>query len=379
MYVAYRFRLYPNKKQQEQINKTLGCCRFVYNHYLAKRIDLYKNEGKNLTFYQCGKDLTNFKNRSEFKWLNEVERCALENSLRDLDSAFTNFFREIKKGNKEYGFPKFKKKNNYKQSYRSNNRWGGTNRLIPTIEIKNNKIKLSKLGWVKFAKSRDFVGKIINSTINKAPSGKYFISICVDTTKEKLPENNNKIGIDLGIKTFGTTSNGEIIENPKFLSKQEKRLKMLSRRLSKKKKGGNNYNKARIKLAKLHEHIKNQRVDFLQKLSTKLINENQVICLEDLNIEDMKQKYNFAKSIEDVALYKFRLILNYKANWYGRTVLYVDRYFPSSQLCNNCGYKNPEIKDLNIREWDCPQCNTYHNRDLNAAINILREGLKQIF
>jgi putative transposase len=377
LYVAYKFRLYPNQKQRIQINKTLGCCRFIYNYYLAKRIDIYQNEHKDLSYYDCAKDLTIFKRNKDVEWLNEIERNALDKSLEDLDCAFKNFFRELKKGNKNHGYPKFKKKHNDKQSYRTSNTYGSNKARTPTIEVRNNKIKLPKLSWTKFSRSRDCIGKIINATITKTPSNKYFVSIVIDTTKEELPTTINKIGIDLGVKCFGTTSDGEVIENPKHLSKLEKRQKMLTRRLSRKQKGSKNRDKAKIKLAKLNEKIRNQRTDFLQKLSTKFINENQIICLEDLNVSGMLSKHNLAKSIQDVSLYQFRLMLDYKAKWYGRTIYYVDQFFPSSQLCHVCGYKNPDIKNLDIREWDCPQCGRYHNRDVNAALNILNEGLKQ--
>jgi putative transposase len=234
------------------------------------------------------------------------------------------------------------------------------------------------LGWTKFARSRSCIGKIVNATISRTSSNKYFVSILLNTTIEKLPDNSNQIGIDLGVKCFGTTSDGEVINNLKFLKGLEKRQKTLSRRLSKKQKGGKNYNKARIKLARLHEHIKNQRIDFLHKLSTNIVNENQVIVLEDLDVSDMLEKKKMSKSIQDVSLYEFRIMLSYKASWYGRKLFFVNRYFPSSQLCSNCGYKNPKVKNLDVREWVCPQCNSNHDRDVNAAINILNEGLKQV-
>jgi len=387
LYITYKFRLYPNNKQKIQINKTLGACRWIYNFYLHSRITIYKLYKINFTYFKCSKELTewkNDKNIDSFKWLNEIARDALDNSLQDLDNAFNNYFREIKKGNKEYGFPKFKKKHDYPQSYRSNVTYGGkvkkNGEKVPTIDIKGNKIKIPKLGWVKFIKSRTFIGKIVNVTITKTASREYFISILVDTLKEQLPKIDKKIGIDLGVKTFGTTSDGKVIENPKFISKYEKRIKMLNRRLSKKQKGGKNYQKARIKLAKLHEYIKNQRLDFLHKTSTRLINENQVICLGSLDVSDMLQKGSncLAKSIQNVSLYEFKLMMDYKAKWYGRAVLYINRYFPSSQICHDCGFKNPLVKDLNIRKWTCPNCNEHHDRDINAALNILCEGLKQI-
>jgi putative transposase len=387
MYITYKFRLYPNQKQTIQINKTLGACRWVYNFYLHSRITIYDIYKINFNYFKCSKELTEWKNDKsidKFQWLNEIARDALDNSLQDLDNAFNNYFREIKKGNKSYGHPKFKRKHDYPQSYRSNITYSGkvkkNGERVPTIDIKDNKIKIPKLGWVKFVKSKDFIGKIQNVTITKTASREYYISILVDTIKEQLPKIDKQIGIDLGVKTFGTTSDREVIENPKILSKYEKRIKMLSRRLSKKKKGGKNYQKARIKLAKLHQYIKNQRLDFLHKTSSRLINENQIICLESLDVSDMLNKQNnaMAKATQNVSLFEFRRILEYKAKWYGRTIKYIDQYFPSSQICHDCGYKNPEVKNLNIREWTCPNCGEHHDRDVNAALNILHEGLKQI-
>jgi putative transposase len=377
MYMGYRFRLYPNQKQQTQINRTLGCCRFVFNYYLAEDIKRYKNKEKHWSNFDCSKDLTNLKKQPEVQWLNEVSRSALDKSLGDLNEAFLNFFREQKKGNMKWGFPKFKKKHDYKQSYSISNNYSSKECHTPLIDIKGDKIKIPKLGWTKFVKSRDCIGKIINITVSKSPSNKYFISIILNTTKEKLSETKNKIGIDLGIRNFGATSNGELINNPRFYEKSENKLKRLSHQLSKKKKGGKNYNKTRIKLAKLHEHIKNQRTNFLHRLSTKLIHENQMICLEKLDIRNMLEKHWFSKQLQDVSWYEFQMMLNYKANWYGRQVIYVDLDFPSSQLCSNCEHKNEEL-GMEIIKWVCPQCNTKHDRDLNAAKNILQEGLRKI-
>jgi putative transposase len=365
---AYKYRIYPNKQQIELINKTIGCCRFVFNYYLSTKIELYKSEQKSLTYNSCANDLKNLK--IQYNWLKEVDSISLQQSLKDLDKAYQNFFRRVKQGETP-GFPKFKSKKNSKQSYR-------TQYINNNIQIINNKIKIPKLGMVKFANSRSFNGKINSCTISKTNIDKYFVSILIEEQIQELISTNNYIGFDLGLKEFLITSDKEVINNPKILFQYENKLVKLQRQLSRKKIGSNRYKKHSKKIAKLHEKIKNIRNDFLQKLSTLIIKENQLIISEDLSVINMVKNHNLAKSISDVSWSEFTRMVNYKSIWHDRIYHKIDKYFPSSQLCNCCGFKNEEVKDLSIREWICPNCNTRHNRDENAAINILNQGLKEL-
>ena len=361
MQKGIKFRIYPNREQQNLINQTLGCCRLIYNKGLAVRNEAFEN-GSKVGYSQTSAMLTELKKCEDFAFLKAVDSIALQQSLRDLDRGFVNFFQ------KRAAHPKFKSKHNRHQSYRTVNQ--GDN-----IRIVGKYIKLPKLGFVKIRQSME-VGKIKNVTIEHTPTGKYFAVLNVEFEPQPMPNNGSCIGIDVGIKSFYSDSNGNVVSNPKYLEKSMRKLICEQRKLSRKQKGSNNRNKQRIKVALVHEKITNQRNDFLQKQSTMLIRENQTICIEELKVKNMMRNHKLSQHIGSAAWSKFFDMLTYKSVWYGNDVIKVPTMYPSSQTCSCCGYKNPLVKNLAIRVWRCPNCHTVHNRDTNASINILNKGLQ---
>ena len=361
MQKGIKFRIYPNREQQKLINQTLGCCRLIYNKGLAMRNDAYEN-GNKIGYSQTSAMLTELKKCEDFAFLKAVDSIALQQSLRDLDRGFVNFFQ------KRAAHPTFKSKHNRHQSYRTVNQ--GDN-----IRIVGRYIKLPKLGFVKIRQSME-AGKINNVTIEHTPTGKYFVVLNVEFEPQPRANNGGLIGIDVGIKEFYSDSNGNAVPNPKYLEKSMRKLIREQRKLSRKQKGSNNRNKQRIKVALVHEKITNQRNDFLQKQSTMLVRENQTICIEDLNVKSMIRNHKLAQQIASASWSKFFDMLSYKAAWYGNDIIKVPTKYPSSQTCSCCGYKNPLVKNLAVRVWECPKCHTVHNRDTNASINILNRGLQ---
>ena len=363
---AFEFRIYPNKEQKILLARTFGCTRLVFNHFLALRKERYEESRETVSYYQCTKELTRLKKERTF--LKEVDSVALQQSLRHLDTAFDRFF----KGDSKY--PKFKCKHKGKKTYSSiciNN----------NIRLENGKIRLPKLGPVKIKQHRpvpcDWTLRSV--TVKQVPSGKYFVSILFEyesQVREKKPE--KVIGLDYSMPKLYVSSEGEKIEYPHYYRRTEERLAKEQRALSRMEKGSRNYIKQRIKIAKLHEKIANRRKDFLHKESYRIAESYDAVCIEDLDMKGMSQALNFGKSVHDNGWGMFREMLRYKLEDRGKRLIVTDKWFPSSQICSECGSIHPEVKDLSVKEWFCDCCLTYHDRDENAAKNIKREGMRQL-
>lgn len=356
---GYKFRLYPDKAQRDYFDKCFGCCRFIWNKMLEDKIAYYEETGESLTVYPSDY-------KSDFPFLKEVDSSALNYELMHLNTAYKNFFRD-----KSVGFPKFKSKRDRHKSFSTYNTTNG-------IRIERFYIRLPKIGLVRMHQSQEIQGEIKTVTVSQVPSGKYYVSMNCEIWYQKLPKTDKMVGIDLGIKDLVITSSGVVYENPKTIRKYEEQLAKLHRQLAHKVKGSRNYEKQRIKVARLQEKIANIRKDNLHKISHELISDNQVIISEDLNVKGMVKNHCLAKSISDASWYELTRQLAYKSAWTGRIYHKVDRFYASSQICSCCGFKNPEVRDLSIREWICPQCGAHHDRDKNAAVNILNRGIADL-
>ena len=354
---AYKYRIYPNTEQKIFFAKCFGCVRFFYNKSLSDMNDIYKNTGK-------FKNITPASYKEDYPFLKDVDSMALCNAQLNRNTAFKSFFSH------KTGFPKFKSKRN-NQSYT-------TNMVNGNVKFSNNNryISIPKCQRIRIKKHRDFIGTIKSITVSRTTDNKYYISLLVEEENKPKKSTDGMIGLDLGIKDLIIDSNGKKYKNHKYLTKSQNKLTREQRKLSHMVKGSNNRNKQRIKIARIHKHIQNQRNDYLHKLSKKIIDENQVICIEDLKVKDMEVNNKLARNITDASWSRLVSMLTYKANWYGRTIIKVPNDYPSSQLCHVCGYKNSIIKSLNIRQWTCPKCGSIHDRDINAAKNILSKGIE---
>lgn len=372
---AYKCRMYPNREQTAQIERTLGSCRWVWNHALEVKHDAYKATKRSLSSYELMKLITMWK-RTVSPWLVEADSQALQQTIRNLDQAYKNFFRRVKKGEKPYGYPKPKKRAG-RESYRT----PAANGKVKVIDDRH--VKVPKLGVVKVRGLQKVEGRMLNATIERAPSGKYFLSLCcTDVPEPEMPTGSvDMMGIDLGVgDDLLIRSDGVKVENNRRLRSAEKRLKRAQRSLSRREKGSANYRKQRLKVARLHEKVANQRRDDLHKATTQAVRDAKAVSIETLNVKGMEQNHHLAKSVADASMYEMSRQLQYKCGWYGRDFVKVDRWFPSTQTCSCCGaVVGPKgFGGLHDRDWTCPSCGAHHDRDVNAAKNIAREGQRML-
>ena len=368
---AYKFRIYPNDAQKILFSRTFGCVRMVYNHWLDRKIRQYEENKANVTYTVCAKEMAEMKKTEAYAFLREVDSIALQQSLRHLDTAFQNFFKQPKTG-----FPRFKSKKRNKSSY-------STICINGNITISNGYLKLPKIGQVRLKQHRAVLNgyRLKSVTVSQTPGGKYYASILFqyeDQVQEKEKEMQRFLGLDFSMHELYRDSNGNEPAYPRYYRKAEKKLAREQRRLSKMQKGSNNRSKQRIKVAKLHEKVSNQRKDFLHKQSRQITNAYDCICIEDLDMKAMSRSLNFGKSVSDNGWGMFTTFLKYKLEEQGKKLVKVDKFFASSQICSACGYKNTKTKNLALRKWDCPQCGIHHDRDVNAAINIRNEGMRLV-
>lgn len=366
---GFKYRIYPNESQRDQIARTFGCCRFVYNRALDVKKTAYSETGKSIATNDLIKMLPAWKRNPETSWLAQVDSMALQQSIRDLDRAYRNFFRRVREGGKP-GFPKFKSRRHARQSYRTN---GGK-------ILDRNHIALPKLGNVRAKVSRPLQGRFMSVTVSLDAAGRYFATfLCTDVPSKDTTATDREVGIDLGVETLATLSDGTKIENPRHLKKYERKLAREQRRLSRRKgarkgeKQSRRYLKQRKRVARIHAKIADARTDALHKVTTMLADENQVLCMEDLNAKGMMRNRRLAKAVSDASFGEFARLLEYKCAERGRTLVRVDRFYPSSKTCSVCGHRLDALP-LSVRSWDCPACGAHHDRDVNAARNMLTEG-----
>ena len=358
---TYKFRLYPNKEQEKMLANYFGSVRFVYNHFLAKREEQYEKTRKSSNYYEQAKELTAMKKTEAYSWLNEINSQTLQHALRHLETAYVNFFKGRAK------FPRFHSKKH-----------GGSFAVPQHFKVEGNRIFIPKFkGGIRFAKSRDVQGELRNMTVSVTPIGKYYVCIMAQVEVDDLEKTNLSVGIDLGLKDFVVTSNGDRYSSNKFIQKYSKKLATMQKHLSRKKKGSGSWNRQRIKVARLQEKITSCRNDKLHNISVDLIRRYDVVCCEDLNVKGMVKNHHLAKAVSDASWGTFVTMLEYKAKWYGKTLVKIGRFYPSSKTCHHCGHVKDDLS-LADRYYTCPNCGELIDRDLNAAKNILDEGLRNI-